>query len=215
MYNAIPISFRNNTLTIATSHPERLEVLDELRNFLGYNIQATVTTKGEIDSALERYYASNEGDSVESIMSELANDKELLEQAMAEENGELDLASAEAMAESAPVRKLLNTVFLLGIKDKASDLHFEPFEDEFKIRIKADGTLYEMVPPPRHLASAITTRIRCWRTSTSPKSACRRTGASGCSSPELRSTSASASCRRCSARASSAGFWTRASFRST
>ena len=117
MYNAIPISFRNNTLTIATSHPERLEVLDELRNFLGYNIQATVTTKGEIDSALERYYASNEGDSVESIMSELANDQELLQQAMAEENGELDLASAEAMAESAPVRKLLNTVFLLGIKD--------------------------------------------------------------------------------------------------
>ena len=160
MYNAIPISFRNNTLTIATSQPERLEVLDELRNFLGYNIQATVTTPHEIEAALERYYASGEGDSVESIMSELANDKELLEQAMAEENGELDLASAEAMAESAPVRKLLNTVFLLGIKDKASDLHFEPFEDEFKIRIKADGTLYEMVPPPRHLASAITTRIK-------------------------------------------------------
>ena len=160
MYNAIPISFRNDTLTIATSQPERLEVIDELRNFLGYNIQATVTTPHEIEAALERYYASNEGDSVESIMNELASDQELLDQAMAEENGELDLASAEAMAESAPVRKLLNTVFLLGIKDKASDLHFEPFEDEFKIRIKADGTLYEMVPPPRHLASAITTRIK-------------------------------------------------------
>jgi type IV pilus assembly protein PilB len=51
-------------------------------------------------------------------------------------------------------------VFLLGIRDHASDIHFEPFEDEFKIRIKADGTLYEMVPPPRHLASAITTRIK-------------------------------------------------------
>jgi type IV pilus assembly protein PilB len=70
------------------------------------------------------------------------------------------LASIEALSESAPVRKLLNMVFLLGIKDHASDLHFEPFEDEFKIRIKADGTLYEMVPPPRHLASAITTRIK-------------------------------------------------------
>src|SRR4029077_7374390 len=49
---------------------------------------------------------------------------------------------------------------LLAIKDHASDLHFEPFEDEFKIRIKADGVLYEMVPPPRHLAFAITTRIK-------------------------------------------------------
>ena len=58
------------------------------------------------------------------------------------------------------MRKLLNMVLLLAIKDHASDLHFEPFEDEFRIRIKADGVLYEMVPPPRHLAFAITTRIK-------------------------------------------------------
>ncbi|MEN0110413.1 MAG: GspE/PulE family protein, partial [Planctomycetota bacterium] len=51
-------------------------------------------------------------------------------------------------------------VLLMAIKDHASDLHFEPFEDEFRIRIKADGVLYEMVPPPRHLAFAITTRIK-------------------------------------------------------
>ena len=51
-------------------------------------------------------------------------------------------------------------VLLLAIKDQASDMHFEPFEDEFKIRIRADGVLYEMVPPPRHLAFAITTRIK-------------------------------------------------------
>ena len=58
------------------------------------------------------------------------------------------------------MRKLLNMVLLMAIKDHASDLHFEPFEDEFRIRIKADGVLYEMVPPPRHLAFAITTRIK-------------------------------------------------------
>ena len=51
-------------------------------------------------------------------------------------------------------------VLLLAIKDHASDIHFEPFEDEFRIRIKAEGVLYEMVPPPRHLAFAITTRIK-------------------------------------------------------
>ena len=47
-----------------------------------------------------------------------------------------------------------------AVHDKASDIHFEPFEDEFKIRVKADGMLYEMVPPPRHLANAIVTRIK-------------------------------------------------------
>jgi type IV pilus assembly protein PilB len=51
-------------------------------------------------------------------------------------------------------------VLLMGIKEQASDLHFEPFETEFKIRIRSDGVLYEMVPPPRHLAFAITTRIK-------------------------------------------------------
>ena len=70
------------------------------------------------------------------------------------------MTDAEALADSAPVRKLLNMVLLLAIKDHASDIHFEPFEDEFRIRIKAEGVLYEMVPPPRHLAFAITTRIK-------------------------------------------------------
>ena len=51
-------------------------------------------------------------------------------------------------------------VLLLAIKDQASDIHFEPFEDEFKIRYRIDGVLYEMVPPPRHLALAITSRIK-------------------------------------------------------
>ena len=59
------------------------------------------------------------------------------------------------MAEAAPVRKLLNMVLLLAIKDKASDIHFEPFEEEYKMRYRVDGVLYELVPPPRHLAPAI------------------------------------------------------------
>lgn len=159
LYRVIPLSFRNDVLTIATADPQNISVLDELRNFLGYQIRVVVTTPKEIDVALERYYATDEGDSVESLIENMKNDKSFMDELEESANGD-DLTSAEALAESAPVRKLLNMVFLLGIKDHASDLHFEPFEDEFKIRIKADGTLYEMVPPPRHLASAITTRIK-------------------------------------------------------
>jgi type IV pilus assembly protein PilB len=72
----------------------------------------------------------------------------------------IDLESIEEMADAAPVRKLLNLVLLQAIKDKASDVHFEPFEDEFKIRYRIDGVLYEMVPPPKHLALAIASRIK-------------------------------------------------------
>ena len=159
IYKVIPVSFRNEILTLAMCDPQNITVLDELRNFLGYEIRAVVTTEREVKQALDRYYASDI-ESVESIIDELTKSK--LFQDMEDDlaSGSIDLASIEALSESAPVRKLLNMVFLLGIRDHASDIHFEPFEEEFKIRIKADGTLYEMVPPPRHLASAITTRIK-------------------------------------------------------
>src|SRR5260370_7414329 len=72
----------------------------------------------------------------------------------------IDLESLTEMADAAPVRKLINMVLLMAIRDHASDIHFEPFEDEYKMRYRCDGILYEMVPPPRHLAMAITSRIK-------------------------------------------------------
>jgi type IV pilus assembly protein PilB len=160
LYKIIPVDFKDDTLTIAMSEPQKLTIQDELRTLLGYNIKAMVATEREVQKALERYYASG-SESVESIVADLEADEELAAAAEAVSGeGPIDLTSAEALADSAPVRKLLNMVLLMAIKDHASDLHFEPFEDEFRIRIKADGVLYEMVPPPRHLAFAITTRIK-------------------------------------------------------
>jgi len=160
LYRVIPVRYEDNTLTIATAEPQNLSVADELRTFLGYEIRLVVATEREIRIALDRYY-NEASESVESIIGELEDDEDLLRQAQAlSGEGPIDLTGAEALADSVPVRKLLNMVLLLAIKDHASDVHFEPFEDEFRIRIKADGVLYEMVPPPRHLAFAITTRIK-------------------------------------------------------
>ncbi|QDU58262.1 GspE/PulE family protein [Aeoliella mucimassa] len=160
MYRIVPTEFDGSTLTVAMSDPQNLAVQDELRTFLGYNIRVAVTTPSSMNAALERYYGENT-ESVESLVSDLESDEELARAAAeVSSDGPIDLTSVEALADSAPVRKLLNMVLLLAIKDHASDLHFEPFEDEFRIRIKADGVLYEMVPPPRHLAFAITTRIK-------------------------------------------------------
>jgi len=160
LYRICPISFRDGTLVVAMCDPQKLSIIDELRNFLGYEIRAVVATERDIKTALDRYYAAST-DSVENVINQMENDEELAAAAeMIGKEGPIDLTSVEALADSAPVRKLLNMVLLLAIKDHASDLHFEPFENEFKIRIKADGVLYEMVPPPRHLAFAITTRIK-------------------------------------------------------
>ncbi|MFK7735914.1 MAG: GspE/PulE family protein [Pirellulaceae bacterium] len=160
MYRIVPLKFDGNSLTVAACDPQNLSVQDELRTFLGFDIQMVVATERDVQTCLDRYYASDV-DSVEKIIAELNDDDELFEAATAlQAEGAFNLTDAEALADSVPVRKLLNMVLLLAIKDHASDIHFEPFEDEFRIRIKAEGVLYEMVPPPRHLAFAITTRIK-------------------------------------------------------
>jgi type IV pilus assembly protein PilB len=160
MYRVIPVQFDGTTLTLATCDPQNLTVQDELRTFLGYDIRMVVATEREVLAGIEKYYSSDL-DSMERIIADLNADEELLQAASAlAGEGAFNLTDAEALADSVPVRKLLNMVLLLAIKDHASDIHFEPFEDEFRIRIKAEGVLYEMVPPPRHLAFAITTRIK-------------------------------------------------------
>lgn len=159
LYRVVPLKLENNLLTVATCDPQNLTIQDELRTFLGFDIAMVVATERDVLQSITRHYDS-EAESVEKLVAQLADDEELKAAISALENEKFNITDAEALADSAPVRKLLNMVLLLAIKDHASDIHFEPFEDEFRIRIKAEGVLYEMVPPPRHLAFAITTRIK-------------------------------------------------------
>ena len=156
IYKIMPVSLKNNVLTVAMADPQNVAALDDLRNFLGYDVRGAVSNLADVEQAIERHYADKQ-DSIEEVIDQL---KEAGLDKGDEEEAAFDLASDEEIASAAPVRKLLNMVLLLAIKDQASDIHFEPFEDEFKIRVRADGVLYEMVPPPRHLANAITTRIK-------------------------------------------------------
>jgi len=160
LYRVVPIGLDDDRLTVATCDPQNLSIEDELRTLLGKEIRVVIATEKDILKALDRYYATST-ESFETLVSDLENDDELNKAAGSlSADGPIALDEIEQLAQSAPVRKLLNMVLLLAIKDHASDIHFEPFEDEFRIRIKADGVLYEMVPPPRHLAFAITTRIK-------------------------------------------------------
>lgn len=154
IYKIMPISLKNNVLTVAMADPQNIAALDDLRNFLGYDVRGAVASPADVQAAIERYYADRQ-ESIEDVIAGLEIDEDDDEQ-----RGGYDLASAEEMADAAPIRKLLNMVLLLAIKDQASDIHLEPFEDEFKIRVRADGVLFEMVPPPRHLANAIVSRVK-------------------------------------------------------
>ncbi|MCY2964489.1 MAG: ATPase, T2SS/T4P/T4SS family [Planctomycetota bacterium] len=154
IYKIMPVSLKNNVLTVAMADPQNIAALDDLRNFLGYDVRGAVASPADVQAAIERYYADRQ-ESIEDVISSL----ELDEDDDANQGG-YDLSSIEEMADAAPIRKLLNMVLLLAIKDQASDIHLEPFEDEFKIRVRADGVLFEMVPPPRHLANAIVSRVK-------------------------------------------------------
>ena len=160
LYRVIPLQLHNNVLTLGTCDPQNLSMQDELRRFLGHEIRLVVCTEGQILKGIDKFYDAD-AESIEKIISDLEDDSDLKRATEAlSSDGPINLSDVNELVESAPVRKLLNMVLLLAIKDHASDIHFEPFEDEFRIRIKADGVLFEMVPPPRHLAFAITTRIK-------------------------------------------------------
>ncbi len=154
IYRIMPVSLKNNVLTVAMADPQNVAALDDLRNFLGHEIRGAVSSGPEVEAAIARYYADRE-ESIEDVIEQMTSDEDVEKRAHG-----YDLASAAEMSDAQPIKKLLNMVMLLAIRDQASDIHFEPFEDEFKIRVKADGVLYEMVPPPRHLANAIVSRIK-------------------------------------------------------
>lgn len=162
VYKIIPVSLEGNVLTVVMAQPQQLQVIDELRTLLGYDIRPAVASESDINKAYAKYYEAATTDSMDQLLVDIEQDEEL-NKAIQQANSldeTIDLTGAQAMAESAPVRKLLNMVLLMAIRDRASDIHFEPFENEFKIRVRADGALYEMVPPPKHLALALTTRIK-------------------------------------------------------
>ncbi|MBI1349198.1 pilus assembly protein PilB [bacterium] len=153
LYKIMPIAVKDDVLTIAMADPQNVGALDDLRNFLGVDVRGTVSNHKDVEAAIRRYYADSE-ESIESVIAGLEEGQE------DEEQRGFDLSAEAEMTDAAPIRKLLNMILLLAIKDQASDIHFEPFEDEFKVRVKADGMLYEMVPPPRHLANSIISRIK-------------------------------------------------------
>jgi type IV pilus assembly protein PilB len=149
---------KDKSITVAMAEPQNPATLDSLRSFLGVEVKGVIAPEKDVLAKIEQVYAGK-AESIQSVVDEIVKDKGLAAFANRNENT-IDLEAIEEMAEAAPVRKLLNMVLLLAIKDKASDIHFEPFEDEYKMRYRVDGVLYELVPPPRHLAPAIASRIK-------------------------------------------------------
>jgi type IV pilus assembly protein PilB len=147
----LPMDFDGQVLRVAVIDPLDPNVADNLRFATQKDVAIFVAPAAAIQTLIERYYGVEISD-MDVVLGELAGEAEGKE-------GSSDVIDIEA-ASSAPIIKYVNTVLAQAIQARASDIHFEPFETEFKIRYRVDGALYEMAPPPRSLSTAITSRIK-------------------------------------------------------
>jgi len=155
-YKIVPVRMEGDTLVVAMGDPLNVQALDDLRFLLDCEVKGLISNEQAVNEAIDRLYGA-EMETVEDLLKTLEAEAAPLEETPEEVE---DVETLEQLAHEVPVVKLLNLVLIQAIKDKASDIHFEPFEDQFRIRYRVDGVLYEMVPPPKHFALAVTTRIK-------------------------------------------------------
>lgn len=160
MFKIVPLSQnkKDKSVTVAMARPEDPQALDSVRSFLGVEVKGVVASETDVKNAIERLYVGQQ-ESIGDVIKQIETDKGL-QQFQNRNESTIDLDAIEEMADAAPVRKLVNLVMLTAIRDKASDIHFEPFEGEYKMRLRVDGVLFELTPPPKHLGPAISSRIK-------------------------------------------------------
>ncbi|MDP8243151.1 MAG: ATPase, T2SS/T4P/T4SS family [Candidatus Hinthialibacter antarcticus] len=154
-YKVFPVELdeETNVLTVAISDPLNVRTIDDLRMWLNRDLRGVIASADDIESAIEEFYGTGT-ESVDDVLSQLDTD-----------DVELDLkdesfGDLEKIVNEAPIVKLVNLILLQAIKERASDLHIEPFENSLRIRYRVDGILHETVPPPGHLTTAIISRFK-------------------------------------------------------
>jgi len=153
MHGAFPLGYDSHVLQVALIDPLNPQTLEDLRFALGKDVQAVVAPPYQIEELIKKFYGAA---------------LENLDQFWKEHEGEISFGNdgsgqglgSESEADSAPIIRYVDLVIAQAIQDRASDIHFEPFETEFKIRYRVDGALYEMAPPPRHLANPVISRVK-------------------------------------------------------
>ncbi len=154
LHRAFPIGQSGSTLQVALADPLNLQTSEDLRFALGKEIQVFVAPERQIEELLRKHYGGQEG-GLDEVLAQLGSEIEITSP-----DGPLDVASLEAEANATPIIRYVDLILHQAIQDRASDVHLEPFEQEFKIRYRVDGALYEMSPPPRHLALPVISRVK-------------------------------------------------------
>ena len=156
-YNMVPISCTPGSITLATASLVEPHVVDELMFVLTRDVSFVMARESDLTARVSEFYG-DESETVADMLSNIEGDLEQEATITAEDT--LDEKALEAQAKAAPVVKYVSLVLYEAVTNRASDIHFEPYEKEFRIRYRVDGALYEMRPPRRSLALPIISRIK-------------------------------------------------------
>lgn len=148
LHGALPVGISAEGLQVAVTDPLNPQLLEDLRFALDREVVLVVAPDYQIEEKLNEAYGGTDG-AMQDLLGQLEN--------VLQEGSEGNL---EEEANSAPIIRFVDLVLYQAIKEKASDIHFEPFESEFRIRYRVDGSLVEMSPPPVHLALPIISRLK-------------------------------------------------------
>jgi len=158
-YNVVPIDYddMNKQLTVALGSADNFRATDDLQMLMGYRVIAKITEPEQLAHAIKKWY-DVEPESIAELINEMAADVDLT--VVDSQTESIDENTIRQLADTNPVKRLVQMVLWEAIRNRASDIHFEPFENEFKMRYRIDGMLYEMMPPPKAIAVAISSRIK-------------------------------------------------------
>jgi type IV pilus assembly protein PilB len=158
-YNILPVNKTGATITIAMADPTNVFAMDDIKFMTGYNVEPVVASELGIKAAIDNYYGTTSSLELKKVMEDLQQ-SESADLEVLEEEEDMDIGALVDSAEEAPVVKLVNLILTDAIKRGASDIHIEPYEKEFRVRFRIDGTLYEIMNPPLKLKDAITSRMK-------------------------------------------------------
>jgi type IV pilus assembly protein PilB len=154
-YGVMPLRADEQSIDLLVSDPFNTQAVDDLTFALDRNVRLFFADPDKVEVQIKQHYGEDE-ESIDDLLQEISTGKVATDAG----NRELSERDIESMAEQTPIIKFVNLVVGQAIRDKASDIHFEPFEHEFKIRYRIDGALYEMAPPPKQLALPIISRVK-------------------------------------------------------
>jgi type IV pilus assembly protein PilB len=158
MYTVVPVEKGTNSVLLATFDMLSPATMDELTFVLSRDVSLVFAREEDVKTFVNQFYGDDSASvnqMLEALESEIEHADELLEIAGSDND-----KGIEEAAGSAPVIRFVNLVLYQAVQDRASDIHFEPFENEFKIRYRVDGALYEMAPPPKRLALPVISRLK-------------------------------------------------------